>query len=259
MAACSDVNCASSACCCADCAVSDSRRRSSSASRSRQLRSANPASCAVRSAARTRSRPRANSTSASLRAWRAASRAAISSCIRDCRSAISRDDRARVACAPRPPAPPTSAVSCAIWLRRRAAASAACCKLHQLEFEVVHAPLLRADGQAFRMPRLLLYLQLCVDGVARLARRGRGRRRGDDQRRKFVEFALARQHAVQLAVGREERDALRRDEMPLRRDERLALRPARRGRRAPTRRSCRQRTPCSPSASSRPASGCFEA
>ena len=56
MAARSEVSWARRPRCCVTCAASDSRRRSSSARRSRQLRSAKTASCAARSATRTRSR-----------------------------------------------------------------------------------------------------------------------------------------------------------------------------------------------------------
>ena len=101
-------------------------RRSSSARRSRQLRSAKSASCAARSATRTRSRPRASATSASLRAWRAVSRCASSSCSRDCRSAISRDDGVALRLRLRRCAPRRRPIPASICARRCCAASAAC-------------------------------------------------------------------------------------------------------------------------------------
>ena len=93
----------------------------------------------------------------------------------------------------------------------------------ELEFEIVHAALLRTHRQSFGVPGLLLRLQVFVDGIARVAGRGRDCRRRRDQRRQFVEFALTRNDAVQFAVGGEQRDSLRGDEMAGRRDERLAF------------------------------------
>ena len=76
-------------------------------------------------------------------------------------------------------------------------------QLHQLELEVVTATLLRRERQAFIVIRLLLLLHLEFNGIERRPRVHAGVRRGDDCTGELIQFALARQHAVQLAVRRE--------------------------------------------------------
>ncbi len=95
-------------------------------------------------------------------------------------------------------------------------------KLQELELQVVRTPLLRRDREAFRVVRLLDGGKLGVDRVALHARFLGPRTRARHRSVELVELALARKHAVQLVIGREERDALRRDEMTRRRDERFA-------------------------------------
>ena len=62
-------------------------------------------------------------------------------------------------------------------------------------------------------------------GLDRRQRVACGERLGahrSDRLLELVELALPGEHAMEIAVRREEMDRLRRDEMPLRRDERLA-------------------------------------
>ena len=79
----------------------------------------------------------------------------------------------------------------------------------ELELEIVTAPLLRCERQAFAMPR-------CLRGPADRARRCRARSarrfvacaRRVDEADELGQFALARQDTVQLAVGREQQHRL---------------------------------------------------
>ena len=128
--------------------------------RSRHDRSAKPASCAARSATRARSRPAASATSASLRAWRAPSRRSVASrqlapaCVDlaiDARPA----SRARVA---------SSRTSDRELLGDLGAAPlrglGRLPQLHQLQLEIVAAPLLRRQGHAFGVVLLLARLEI---------------------------------------------------------------------------------------------------
>ncbi len=95
-------------------------------------------------------------------------------------------------------------------------------QLHELELEIVAAPLLRRKRRALRVIRPLRGVELGVDLRLRLARGGRVLPCRGDAVLELGELALAGQHAVQFAVRREKADALRADEMPFGRDERLA-------------------------------------
>ena len=65
--------------------------------------------------------------------------------------------------------------------------------------------LLRRERQALAMPRGLLILQVALDGVERAACAPRRAARAVAiMPRELGQLALARQHAVQFAVGRKE-------------------------------------------------------
>ena len=76
-------------------------------------------------------------------------------------------------------------------------------QLHQFKLEVVAAALLRSERKAFVVIRLLLLLQLEFDSIERRPRVRAGARRSGDCPGQLVQFPLARQHAVQLAIRRE--------------------------------------------------------
>ena len=95
-------------------------------------------------------------------------------------------------------------------------------QLHELDLEVVRAPLLGGHRLALGVIGLLGPGQLRVDGVALGRRLGRTRARAGNRAFELVELALAREHAVQLVVGREENDGLRGHEVSRGRHERLA-------------------------------------
>ena len=80
-------------------------------------------------------------------------------------------------------------------------------QLQQLELEVVAAALLRRQRHAFAVIFLLPRLELVLGGVARARARHVSPRAPRDRMVELGELALPRQHAVQLAVGREEADA----------------------------------------------------
>ena len=95
-------------------------------------------------------------------------------------------------------------------------------ELHELELQVVTAALLRREREAFIVIRLLVFLQLEFDGIERPSRVGGSARRSGDCTRKLVQFPLAREHAVQLAVGREQGNALCGHQVSFGRHERFA-------------------------------------
>ena len=133
---------------------------------------------------------------------------ASSSCSRDCRSAMSATI-ARAAAAQASCSATTSAVSCAICARRCCAASAACRSCMSSSSRSCDAPLLRADGQAFRVIRVLRDLQLGVDGVALHAGvGGRGARTPPSRRRvRRVRAGARARRAIRCPARRTSRSA----------------------------------------------------
>ena len=96
-------------------------------------------------------------------------------------------------------------------------------QLDELEVEVVHAALLRRERLAFAVVFLLPGLETAFERLERDARRRGGILRRRQCRFEFGELALADDDTVQFAVGREEQDALRADQVAFRRHERFAL------------------------------------
>lgn len=127
-------------------------------------------------------------------------------------------------------------------------------ELQELELDLVAATLLRGERLGLEVPGLLRRLLRRLGRLERRPGRSGGFARRGKLRLELLELRLAREHAVQLAVGPEQRDALRRDEVPGRRDERLPSASAPRSASACASES-RQRTPWSASASRRETSG----
>src|SRR5439155_22810349 len=93
---------------------------------------------------------------------------------------------------------------------------------HQLEIEIVAAPLLRGQRQAFAVICLLLGVELRFDPIAF---RGRGvgcLARERDRGLELRELALPCEHAVELTVRREKTNPLRGDNVTLGGNERVA-------------------------------------
>ena len=96
-------------------------------------------------------------------------------------------------------------------------------ELQELELEIVAAPLLRRERHALGVPGVLRASRGRASIAASASRAASAVARAPViGMRQLGQLALAREHAVELAVGREEVHRLRRDEMPLRRDEGLA-------------------------------------
>src|SRR5205814_1549678 len=95
-------------------------------------------------------------------------------------------------------------------------------QLREFQLEVMATPLLRRHREALAMIGLLLCAELRLDVVASGSSGAGVTPRDRDRRFEHGELALPREHAVQLAVGREEADPLRGDHVALRRDEYLA-------------------------------------
>ena len=76
------------------------------------------------------------------------------------------------------------------------------------------AALLRRQGHAFAVILLLARLELRFRGIERSSGGGARIAGRDDGVTQLGQLALPREHAVQFAVGREQRDALRRDDVP---------------------------------------------
>ena len=103
-----------------------------------------------------------------------------------------------------------SASSATICTRRASAVSAACFSCSKLEIEVVATPLLRRKRHALVVIAPLRVVELGFDGGQRVARGERARRaRSPIACSSSRELALPGEHAVQIAVRREEMDRLR--------------------------------------------------